>query len=272
MATFDPIDERLRCWIASYRRVFALTGAGCSTASGIPDYRDDQGEWNRRPPVMIQAFRTQAAVYRRYWARAYTGWPRFTAAAPGTAHRAFAAWEAAGTLLRLVTQNVDGLHQRAGSRAVVDLHGRLDVVICLRLRGERIAFGDVSGRYHVCGVTTAGAAYCWGGGVLGDGNSVGSATPVPVAGGLTFAAVSAGAYSTWWGHDHWRGVLLGEHARWTRHGQLDRTGSAPLPAAARSPRRSQAGSGSGRWMPRFPFACGVTTGGSAYRRGSKRER
>ena len=136
MATFDPIDERLRCWIASYRRVFALTGAGCSTASGIPDYRNDQGEWKRRPPVMIQAFRTQAAVYRRYWARAYAGWPRFTAAAPGTAHRAFAAWEAAGTLLRLVTQNVDGLHQRAGSRAVVDLHGRLDVVICLSC-GER---------------------------------------------------------------------------------------------------------------------------------------
>ena len=59
MATFDPIDERLRCWIASHRRVFALTGAGCSTASGIPDYRDDQGEWKRRPPVMIQAFRAR---------------------------------------------------------------------------------------------------------------------------------------------------------------------------------------------------------------------
>ncbi|MEO8078293.1 MAG: NAD-dependent protein deacetylase, partial [Acidobacteriota bacterium] len=131
MATPDPIDTRLQRWIAGHHRVFALTGAGCSTASGIPDYRDDQGEWKRRPPVMIQAFRTQEAVYRRYWARAYVGWPAFTAAAPGAAHRAFAAWEAAGTLLRLVTQNVDGLHQRAGSRAVVDLHGRLDVVICL---------------------------------------------------------------------------------------------------------------------------------------------
>ena len=131
MATVDPVDERLKQWLVGHRRVFALTGAGCSTASGIPDYRDEQGEWKRRPPVMIQAFRTQEAVYRRYWARAYAGWPRFTAAAPGAAHRAFAAWESAGTLSQIVTQNVDRLHQRAGSRAVIDLHGRLDVVICL---------------------------------------------------------------------------------------------------------------------------------------------
>jgi NAD-dependent SIR2 family protein deacetylase len=131
MSTFDAADDRLRRWIVRHRRVFVLTGAGCSTASGIPDYRDDQGEWKRRPPVMIQAFRTQDAVYRRYWARAYVGWTRLSTAAPNAAHRAFAAWESAGTLLQLVTQNVDGLHQRAGSRAVVDLHGRLDVVVCL---------------------------------------------------------------------------------------------------------------------------------------------
>ena len=125
------IDDRLRQWLARHRRVFALTGAGCSTASGIPDYRDHRGEWKRRPPVMIQAFRADDAVYRRYWARAYAGWPRFTAAAPSAAHHAFAAWEVSGTLARLVTQNVDGLHQRAGSRAVIDLHGRLDEVVCL---------------------------------------------------------------------------------------------------------------------------------------------
>src|SRR3954463_11130161 len=124
----------LRRWIADHRRVFVLTGAGCSTASGIPDYRDENGEWKRRPPVMIQAFRTQDAVYRRYWARAYAGWLRFNAAAPGAAHHALAAWERAGSLARLVTQNVDGLHQRAGSRAVIDLHGRLDIVVCLDCR------------------------------------------------------------------------------------------------------------------------------------------
>jgi NAD-dependent SIR2 family protein deacetylase len=131
MASFEPAGEGLGSLMARHRRVFALTGAGCSTASGIPDYRDDRGEWKRRPPVMIQAFRSNEAVYRRYWARAYAGWPRFTAAAPGAAHRAFATWESAGTLHQVVTQNVDRLHQRAGSRAVIDLHGRLDEVVCL---------------------------------------------------------------------------------------------------------------------------------------------
>lgn len=136
MGTLERADERLQRWVATHRRVFALTGAGCSTASGIPDYRDDRGEWKRRPPVMIQAFRAEEGVYRRYWARAYAGWGRFSAAAPGAAHHAFAAWEAAGTLRRLVTQNVDGLHQRAGSRAVIDLHGRLDDVVCLGCAGR----------------------------------------------------------------------------------------------------------------------------------------
>jgi NAD-dependent SIR2 family protein deacetylase len=121
----------LRSWIENQRSVFVLTGAGCSTASGIPDYRDEHGGWKRRPPVMIHAFRAQEAVYRRYWARAYAGWPRFAAAAPGAAHRALAAWERSGRLSWLVTQNVDGLHQQAGSRAVTDLHGRLDAVVCL---------------------------------------------------------------------------------------------------------------------------------------------
>lgn len=130
MVTVDAVDDRLHRWLARHRRVFALTGAGCSTASGIPDYRDDQGEWKRRPPIMSQAFRTQAAVYRRYWARAYIGWPRLATAAPNTAHHAFAAWEAAGTLLQLVTQNVDGLHQRAGSRNVAELHGNITRTKC----------------------------------------------------------------------------------------------------------------------------------------------
>lgn len=134
-------EDRLREWIARHHRVFALTGAGCSTASGIPDYRDENGEWKRRPPVMIQALRSDPAVYRRYWARAYAGWPRFSSVTPSAAHLALAAWESAGTLHQLVTQNVDRLHQRAGSRAVIDLHGRLDIVICLTCgaRTERTA-------------------------------------------------------------------------------------------------------------------------------------
>lgn len=124
-------DDRLRQWVGRHERVFALTGAGCSTASGIPDYRNESGEWKRPPPIMIQAFRGDEAVYRRYWARAFVGWLRVASSAPNAAHRAFALWEGAGTLAHVVTQNVDGLHQRAGSRAVIDLHGRLDQVVCL---------------------------------------------------------------------------------------------------------------------------------------------
>ena len=128
--------ESLRGFLADHRRVFVLTGAGCSTGSGIPDYRDENGDWKRRPPVMFQAFCAQPAVYRRYWARAFAGWPRFKTASPGVAHRALAAFERTGAMARLVTQNVDGLHQRAGSSDVIDLHGRLDAVICLGCRAR----------------------------------------------------------------------------------------------------------------------------------------
>jgi NAD-dependent SIR2 family protein deacetylase len=130
MATGDT-DDDLRRWIERHRRVFVLTGAGCSTASGIPDYRDERGEWKRRPPVMYQAFCNDAATYRRYWARSFAGWHRFVTAEPNAAHHTLAAWERAGSVAQLVTQNVDGLHQRAGSRRVIDLHGRLDTVMCL---------------------------------------------------------------------------------------------------------------------------------------------
>ena len=123
--------EDLSRWIARHRRVFVLTGAGCSTASGIPDYRDERGEWKRRPPVMYQAFCNDAATYRRYWARSFAGWHRFITAEPNAAHHTLAAWERTGSVAQLVTQNVDGLHQRAGSRRVIDLHGRLDTVMCL---------------------------------------------------------------------------------------------------------------------------------------------
>ncbi len=132
----DPMD------LLDLTNLFVLTGAGCSTASGIPDYRDEEGQWKRRPPVMILPFRNKPDVYQRYWARAYAGWPRFTAAAPGAAHQALAALETAGVVSQIVTQNVDGLHQRAGSRNVIDLHGRLDVVVCLGC-GARTTRADV---------------------------------------------------------------------------------------------------------------------------------
>ncbi len=129
----DPLCA-LREFISRHRRLFVLTGAGCSTASGIPDYRDRDGRWKCRRPVMYQDFVHSAAVRRRYWARSALGWPAVDGAQPNRAHRALAALESAGRLTRLVTQNVDGLHQRAGSRKVIDLHGRLDAVECLHCR------------------------------------------------------------------------------------------------------------------------------------------
>ena len=121
----------LRDFIARHRRLFVLTGAGCSTDSGIPDYRDANGSWKRSQPVGFQAFMGSAAVRQRYWARSFVGWHRFHRAGPNGAHEALARLERQGRLQLLVTQNVDGLHQAAGSMHVIDLHGRLDRVRCM---------------------------------------------------------------------------------------------------------------------------------------------
>jgi NAD-dependent SIR2 family protein deacetylase len=113
------------------RRTVVLSGAGVSTGSGIPDYRDQHGDWKRRPPVQHQDFVRYASTRRRYWARSLIGWPRVADAAPNDAHRALSRIERAGFVHVTITQNVDGLHQRAGSRQVIDLHGRLDGIVCL---------------------------------------------------------------------------------------------------------------------------------------------
>lgn len=137
-ALMDPPDtaraahvERLRGFVSGHRRLFVLTGAGVSTDSGIPDYRDRDGGWKGASPIQHQAFIGQLSKRRRYWARSMAGWPPVARARPNPGHRALARLGAAGRLSLLVTQNVDGLHQAAGSRGVVDLHGRLDRVICL---------------------------------------------------------------------------------------------------------------------------------------------
>jgi NAD-dependent SIR2 family protein deacetylase len=111
------------------RPLVALTGAGLSTDSGIPDYRGP-GSPNRTP-MTYQEFVSGEAAQRRYWARSHVGWARMAHAAPNAGHRAIAALEDAGVLHGLITQNVDGLHSDAGSRAVIDLHGRIDTVVCL---------------------------------------------------------------------------------------------------------------------------------------------
>jgi NAD-dependent SIR2 family protein deacetylase len=117
--------------------VAVLSGAGLSTESGIPDYRGPSGQARlaRSPgaaqPMTYQAFTGSAQARQRYWARSHLGWRHVTGAAPNAGHRAVAALEAAGLVSGIITQNVDGLHQAAGARAVTELHGSLHRVVCL---------------------------------------------------------------------------------------------------------------------------------------------
>lgn len=127
----DATADALADFVARHPRLFVLTGAGCSTDSGIPDYRDSNGDWKRPSPVTFQAFTGDDATRRRYWARSLVGWPTMAHARPGAAHRALAQMEEAGRIGLLLTQNVDGLHDAAGSRRTLDLHGRIDTVRCL---------------------------------------------------------------------------------------------------------------------------------------------
>ena len=135
----------LQAFVESHRRLLLLTGAGCSTDSGIPDYRDRDGEWKRSAPVTLQAFMGEQGTRRRYWARSLVGWPKFQAATPNGAHLALAQLERCGRVEQVVTQNVDRLHQRAGNAKVIDLHGRLDEVRCMSCdwRQPREAFQQV---------------------------------------------------------------------------------------------------------------------------------
>jgi len=123
----SPVDRALG--VLAGRPLVALTGAGLSTDSGIPDYRGPGSP--RRTPMTYQEFRSGEPARRRYWARSHVGWTRMAHAAPNDGHRALAALERCGALRGLITQNVDGLHADAGSREVIDLHGRIADVVCL---------------------------------------------------------------------------------------------------------------------------------------------
>jgi len=140
MTPFNGLHE----FIDRHRRLFILTGAGCSTNSGLPDYRDAGGNWKRAQPMTYQVFMGDAAARQRYWARSMVGWPRFDGTRPNGAHYALARLEEMGKCELLLTQNVDRLHQAAGSTRVVDLHGRLDLVRCMgcERRTARSAFQD----------------------------------------------------------------------------------------------------------------------------------
>jgi NAD-dependent SIR2 family protein deacetylase len=127
MTAFNSLQD----FVDRHQRLFVLTGAGCSTNSGIPDYRDAAGNWKRQQPVTYQAFMGEEATRRRYWARSLIGWRSFGRAKPNSAHLALARLEASGRSELVLTQNVDRLHQAAGNEKVIDLHGRLDLVRCM---------------------------------------------------------------------------------------------------------------------------------------------
>ena len=112
-------------------KVLILTGAGISTDSGIPDYRGPTGRLRHALPMTFERFVGSPAEQRRYWARSHIGWAKVAQARPNAAHLAVTRLQDAGLLAGVVTQNVDGLHTAAGTADVIDLHGRLDGVVCL---------------------------------------------------------------------------------------------------------------------------------------------
>nr|WP_010132627.1 NAD-dependent protein deacetylase [Microbulbifer agarilyticus] len=124
--------EQLVDFIRRYPRLTVLTGAGVSTDSGIPDYRDQHGQWKRKPPVDHREFMACAATRQRYWGRALIGWPVIRNSTPNGAHYHLAELERRGHIQLMITQNVDRLHQRAGSQQVIDLHGRADEIRCMQ--------------------------------------------------------------------------------------------------------------------------------------------
>ena len=124
----------LKTFIQQRENLLVITGAGISTVSGIGDYRDQAGNWKRPQPVTHQDFLASRAWRQRYWARSQLGYPSFLSAQPNSAHDALVRMEQADQLCGLVTQGVDRLHQQAGHQNVVDLHGRLDQVICIDCR------------------------------------------------------------------------------------------------------------------------------------------
>lgn len=127
----EPETQQLLDFIQQYPHLVILTGAGISLQSGIPTYRDQNGVWKGSAPMQHQDFMNKETVRRRYWARSFIGRSTIADAQPNTAHHAIAALEQAGFVELLITQNVDNLHQQAGSQKVIDLHGNLQDVHCL---------------------------------------------------------------------------------------------------------------------------------------------
>jgi NAD-dependent SIR2 family protein deacetylase len=131
MSPAQDSASALADFLARHPHALVLTGAGLSTASGIPDYRGPDGVRRGRAPIQGPEFRTSIAVQRRYWARSMVGWSTMAQARPNAGHVALAALELGQRIGSVLTQNVDGLHQRAGSLSVLELHGNVRTVRCL---------------------------------------------------------------------------------------------------------------------------------------------
>jgi NAD-dependent SIR2 family protein deacetylase len=159
------VDPGLRALVQA-GGVVVLSGAGLSTESGIPDYRGASGALRRHSPMTYQAFVGSPEARRRYWARSYLGWRQIAEARPNAGHRAVAELQAAGLVDGIITQNVDGLHQAAGARDVIELHGGLGHVVCLtcgirdtRARvDERLRAANVAFTAHVATINPDGDA------------------------------------------------------------------------------------------------------------------
>ncbi len=137
--------ERAKDLLAN-RRLLTITGAGLSTDSGIPDYRGEGRA--QKHPMTFDTFMGSHHAQVRYWARSFVGWSRILQAQPNAGHLALAQAETSGKLFQLITQNVDGLHQAAGSKSVIDLHGRLDRVVCVGC-GDLISRAEMDARLSV---------------------------------------------------------------------------------------------------------------------------
>ena len=125
----NPVDTLFK-FLKENAPVMLITGAGCSTDSGIPDYRDKKGGWKRSPPIHLSDFLSSKQARQKYWSRSMTGWPYFDAAKPNNIHATITQLERQGLVSVIVTQNVDDLHQQAGSKNVIPLHGSLSTVTC----------------------------------------------------------------------------------------------------------------------------------------------
>lgn len=130
--------QELTSFLKLNKNIIVLTGAGASTDSGVPDYRGPKGIYRSRPdyrPIMYQEFMTSSLARKRYWARSFLGWPKLYKAQPNKCHHALSQLQKEGMISSLITQNVDGLHQEAGSKNVLELHGSLKDVVCQSCHG-----------------------------------------------------------------------------------------------------------------------------------------